>query len=338
MQPAPSQWTAERVVARLTGDVDAVGLPYETLRAATALRTELVPRFLAEIEQFTTNPTAWVNDGSLLFFAVHLLGEWREPAAYMPLLRLLRVPGNRVEAVFGDSTIETLPRVVAAVYDGDPLPIFEAIHDTGTNEYLRWELFSTLAILVRDDRLERARVVDFLRTCFATLQPQETDLVWYGWQDAVAKLGVTELEPLARLAFDRELICLSMCDFDDFKEEFDHVVKSGTAADWYSDERYTPFGAVIDEMADWHCFTEEGRQEAREEARATKPNDERATKPDLTDRELKEVLHELMADVALGESDFTFASQPTINEQRFIGRNDPCPCRSGKKYKKCCLN
>ena len=21
-----------------------------------------------------------------------------------------------------------------------------------------------------------------------------------------------------------------------------------------------------------------------------------------------------------------------------IGRNDPCPCGSGKKYKKCCLN
>jgi len=21
-----------------------------------------------------------------------------------------------------------------------------------------------------------------------------------------------------------------------------------------------------------------------------------------------------------------------------VGRNDPCPCGSGKKYKKCCLN
>jgi uncharacterized protein YecA (UPF0149 family) len=25
---------------------------------------------------------------------------------------------------------------------------------------------------------------------------------------------------------------------------------------------------------------------------------------------------------------------PTTN----VGRNDPCPCGSGKKYKKCCLN
>jgi len=26
-----------------------------------------------------------------------------------------------------------------------------------------------------------------------------------------------------------------------------------------------------------------------------------------------------------------------IRQSRKIGRNEPCPCRSGKKYKKCCL-
>ncbi len=29
-----------------------------------------------------------------------------------------------------------------------------------------------------------------------------------------------------------------------------------------------------------------------------------------------------------------FAHNPLLNN---IGRNDPCPCGSGKKYKKCCL-
>jgi uncharacterized protein len=29
--------------------------------------------------------------------------------------------------------------------------------------------------------------------------------------------------------------------------------------------------------------------------------------------------------------------QPYINPLRSVGRNDPCPCGSGKKYKKCCL-
>ena len=30
--------------------------------------------------------------------------------------------------------------------------------------------------------------------------------------------------------------------------------------------------------------------------------------------------------------------QPVTNPFKDVGRNDPCPCGSGKKYKKCCLN
>jgi len=29
--------------------------------------------------------------------------------------------------------------------------------------------------------------------------------------------------------------------------------------------------------------------------------------------------------------------QPFRHENERAGRNDPCPCGSGKKYKKCCL-
>ena len=31
------------------------------------------------------------------------------------------------------------------------------------------------------------------------------------------------------------------------------------------------------------------------------------------------------------------ASEPAINPFKGVGRNDPCPCGSGKKFKKCCL-
>jgi len=30
-------------------------------------------------------------------------------------------------------------------------------------------------------------------------------------------------------------------------------------------------------------------------------------------------------------------SHPYVNEKQKVGRNDPCPCGSGKKYKRCCL-
>ncbi len=28
--------------------------------------------------------------------------------------------------------------------------------------------------------------------------------------------------------------------------------------------------------------------------------------------------------------------QPVVKKDKKVGRNDPCPCGSGKKYKKCC--
>jgi uncharacterized protein YchJ len=38
------------------------------------------------------------------------------------------------------------------------------------------------------------------------------------------------------------------------------------------------------------------------------------------------------------ESDFSgWNSETVVRVGPKIGRNDPCPCGSGKKYKKCCL-
>ena len=40
---------------------------------------------------------------------------------------------------------------------------------------------------------------------------------------------------------------------------------------------------------------------------------------------------------AFDEYGFKHASEPYVRATPKIGRNDPCPCGSGKKYKKCCL-
>ena len=49
--------------------------------------------------------------------------------------------------------------------------------------------------------------------------------------------------------------------------------------------------------------------------------------------------HELFED----DDDYQYSpyesfQQPVIRIGEKVGRNDPCPCGSGKKYKKCCLN
>ena len=38
-----------------------------------------------------------------------------------------------------------------------------------------------------------------------------------------------------------------------------------------------------------------------------------------------------------GAGDKTVKKQPVAKKAK-VGRNDPCPCGSGKKYKNCCLD
>ncbi len=64
---------------------------------------------------------------------------------------------------------------------------------------------------------------------------------------------------------------------------------------------------------------------------------ERETEPELTEMQkmfsgFKEMIDRKFGDGAL-ENKLTFA-----RDEPKIGRNDPCPCGSGKKYKKCCLS
>jgi len=40
--------------------------------------------------------------------------------------------------------------------------------------------------------------------------------------------------------------------------------------------------------------------------------------------------------LVFSSGDDTERKKPVRRTQKKIGRNDPCPCGSGKKYKKCC--
>src|SRR6516162_11464173 len=119
---------AEAILHELTYATD---LPRVALQAASAQRLELLPKFLGVIEdQLGQEPAARANP-TPLFFIFHLLGEWRERTAYKPLARLLRHPADEVDEIFGDATTSTCHRVMAAVFDGDPQPLFDIILDPG---------------------------------------------------------------------------------------------------------------------------------------------------------------------------------------------------------------
>ena len=100
-------------------------LPVEAIRSVEADRAAAVPIFLRAIDSYLS-PAGDPAAQEALFYIFHLLGAWREKSAYRPLARLLRRPTEDLDAVLGDFLVETGPRVMAAVFDRDPRPLYDS--------------------------------------------------------------------------------------------------------------------------------------------------------------------------------------------------------------------
>src|SRR5437868_12511883 len=185
----PAAMDAAKILHELTY---LEGLPKEALNAATAQRDEMLPLFIEEIEAFLALEAAAREKPTPLFFIFHLLGEWREKAAYRPLARLLRLPGREVDAIFGDGITTTSHRVMASVFDGDPEPPYDIILDPNAEQFIRAGMCEALAMITVRGGLHRALAGRFLRDAFMEMRPQAESYVWVGWQSAIAMLGMSD--------------------------------------------------------------------------------------------------------------------------------------------------
>jgi uncharacterized protein len=282
----------------------AKGLPVEAIRTADAHRTDMAPLFIELIEQYLAGKTER-SLGNALFFIFHMLGSWHEKSAYPSLAKLLRRPADEIEDIFSDSTTETSHRVMAAVFDGDPKALYDVIHDPQANEYIRSRMCEVLAMLTLRGELPRAEAERFLRACYSDFEPQVDCFVWNGWQSAIAALGLIELKPLVEQAFKRGYIDPSWVRLEHFEKDLQRAIEHPTAP-WRRENEYTLFGDTIEELSKWTAFS---------------PDKGRDDEDNFIDRERQ-----------------WSPTVPAVNPFKNVGRNDPCPCGSGKKFKKCCLS
>jgi hypothetical protein len=164
------------------------------LKAATAKRDEMLPLFVEEIETYLALEPAVREEPTPLFFIFHLLGEWRAKAAYGPLARLLRLPAHEIDTIFGDGITTTSHRVMAAVFDGDPEPLYDIILDPIADEFIRAGMCEALAMVTVRGELDRALAGRFLRDAFMEMQPQAECYVWVGWQERHCDAGHERVE------------------------------------------------------------------------------------------------------------------------------------------------
>jgi uncharacterized protein len=125
----------------------------------------------------------------------------------------------------------------------------------------------------------------------------------------VALLGLEPWSDVVRQAFARGLISPMDMNDDNFREDLRRILTDpGRMADFKANN-IAPLKDAIGELSGWYGFSD----------------------PAKRDRERHAVGRE-----GAGR---TSAATPQSSAKSFkgVGRNDPCPCGSGKKFKKCCL-
>jgi hypothetical protein len=269
------------------------------------------PALVQAIEQLLSGDRSAVKSLWIIF---HLLGEARETSAYRPLARLLRCPSDDLDKIFPSIDFETVHKVMEAVFDGDPKPLYEVILDPKADEYVRGRMLETIALVTLKGKLARDEASRFLQACHASVVPQDTCIAWDGWQRAVALLGLADLKPLVKLVYERGFITPGWSTFHDFEKDLQKGIDDPKQLLREAHGDYDAFCDTVEELSFWDDVESLGDLHAGEENEDDDP---------------------------FGWDEDPFQSflpvTTVVNPYRNVGRNDPCPCGSGKKFKKCCL-
>jgi uncharacterized protein len=239
------------------------------------------------------------GDGMALFYLVHLFGEMRDKRAYAPLCERLMRDKNPY-AWLGDCVTQTLSGVLINVYDGDLEPIQRIVENASLDEYVRGAALESLAYLVCfADALSEEAARTYLDHLYEKAEPRGPSWLWVVWMETAAHLGYQDFGPRAARLLSKHWVS----DGEISMREFNALLAKARSApeEGFSDDGIKPFGSTI-------ALVDSFRK-------TYQPDKERGSEA----------------------APLVLFGTPHVNPLRDVGRNDPCPCGSGKKYKKCCL-
>jgi len=284
--------------------------PMKAMRAAIEQREAITPELLRVLESVAAAPSEWAGrkDNMLPLFAIFLLAQFREKPAYPLLIKIVSAPGEIPFDLFGDTITGGLSQVLASVYDGNSALLRGLVESEQVNEFVRSAALNTFLALENTGQMPRETVLDYFHDLFHGRLERTPSYAWSSLVCVVADLPAPELLEEVRQAYADGLVDTKVADLEGIERD----VKAPEP--WRRDRRYLITDAIA-EMEWWASFH-------LEDSRPKKlPKSEVPVLP---------------SPPPVPDSDSEYvAPQPFVREPK-IGRNDPCPCGSGKKYKKCC--
>jgi hypothetical protein len=279
------------------------------VEAAVAHREEITPELLRILEDTVDRAAQLDAEGDYMahLYAMFLLAQFREARAYPLVLRFASLPGDLLDSLCGDFITEDLGPVLASVCGGELAGIQSLIENEYTDEWVRGAALSSLVTLVAAGQKSRDEIVSYFARLFRGTLVRKWSHVWDTLVSYSSDLYPEELLDDIKQAYEQGLVDPGYIGFDDVKRDL-AVGKDRILARLADNPHRRLVEDTVAEMGWWACF----RADSQDRAKSTALGSAKTS-----------------LNPAAGSSRINKATPKT-------GRNEPCPCGSGKKYKKCC--
>lgn len=273
--------------------------PKKALTEAMQHPEEISPELIRILQKGADDIMRLANtpDDNGFLYSMFLLAQFEEEKGLQPLIDFFSSDSMTAIRLTGDVVTENLSKLFAGMARTDATPLKKLIEDPQGNGFVRAAAIEALLCLVAWGDAELETIEDYFLELLSDKLEKEPSHVWNYLADGASRLGSSRCEAALQQAYAANLASEFYIPWDEAQRRL-HRAPTESLRDLQEDTGLAPITSVIEEMQGWACFT---------------PSAERIT-PIKIPKPIK----------------------PTRVETK-IGRNDPCPCGSGRKFKKCCM-
>lgn len=279
--------------------------PRAALEAATAQQEEITPHLLEILDYTAEHPDEVLDSFTTPYlYALYLLGQFRERRAYPLVLKLASLPPKTVDELLSDTISSGLPQILASVFDGDTAPLKALGQNQSAEIFVRTAVFHALTILVVHEVIAREEVIQYFAEVLDNQPDKDSDVLLGLLISSATLLYPEELFDQIKRKYEENLVDELCIGLDEIEEDL-ALGKEARLLKTRHDRHHQLIESAIKEMEWWYSYQEPPKSQSLSQA---------LNLPNVP----------------------TLDRVSTYTAPLKVGRNDPCPCGSGKKYKKCC--
>lgn len=297
--------------------------PEHLVAQAVARREEIIPALLETLEEVARDPEPWLADQERMghIYALYLLALFRETRTSPLLVRIFSRPGEFAFDLAGDVVTEDLGRILASVSGGDLSGITALIENEQANGYVRSAAMGGMVSLVLTGQRTREEVMAYALELFRKLERKSGEQ-WDGLACVCVDLWPEEAIGELQRAYEDGLVDTFAVDWEDIED----ALKAGKQAAMQAAQYRTPLITDLAKDMSWmQCF--QGMPDYSDDEDWDEAGEDWNEGHDTTE--------DLSPNLPWVDSLNEWPG-PIRRAVPKIGRNEPCPCGSGKKFKKCC--